>query len=465
MGEQKYTQSELNTLVHRAVESVVTGQQMSANSHDATGMRHRLAAAISGGYDFADTLHNIYLDYGYPCQLLFFNFWNMYRRLGVARRVVEAFPEAMWREDPTIESGNAPFLRELEAVLELFGVWRRLKSLDTRQRVGRYAGMFMRVRDNLAPELPIAGKLPGMGALVSMVPLYESQLEVTDTQNNVMADDYGMPTMYQFNDGAVGSRNNRAQATFNIHPSRIIIVSEEADNGNIYGISALEAPYNSLMDLRKVLGGGGEGFYKNAAQSIVFDLKDASSAASNTALLDKFNEQYDDFAMNRSRRSIWTPGMDAKVLDSNLAGPKEFVDGPMMDISAASGIAVAILTGNQQGRLAGDQDTKGFLASVNSRRLNHGTDMIKSTIDWFQRWGILPDARYTVEWPDALAMSTQEKLESAVKMAEINNKQILAGGSAPFREEEIREVAGFDPDDFEDLPPADETLEDENDVD
>ena len=53
------------------------------------GIRASLASAISGGYDYADTLHNIYLDYGYPQKLEFEMFWNMYRRFGVAKNIVE----------------------------------------------------------------------------------------------------------------------------------------------------------------------------------------------------------------------------------------------------------------------------------------------------------------------------------------------------------------------------------------
>ena len=461
MIDQTYTSAEVNGMVHSAVGALMSGTQLQANAHDAQGIRHRLASAISGGYDFADTLHNVYLDFGYPCQLKFFNFWNMYRRFGVAKRVAHAFPDATWRENPTLGSPSAQFLREFELFNEQFGVWRRLLDLDRRQRVGRYAGMFMRVRDGLSPELPIAGKLGGLGALGNMVPLYESQLEVIETQNSVTADDYGMPIMYQFNSGTAGNRNDRAQATFNIHPSRIVIASEEADNGNIYGVSSLESVYNSLMDLRKVLGGGGEGFYKNAAQSIVFDLKDAASANSNSALLQKFNEQYDDFSQNRSRRAMWTPGMDANVLDSSLVDPKGFVDGPMMDISAGSGVPVALLSGNQTGVLAGDQDTKGFLGNVNTRRNNYGTDLVRAVVEWTMRWGVLPSARYEVVWPDALAVSVADKLANSGKMADVNQKQFLSGGAPVFSEDEMREAAGFDPEDLPDDSSSEELPDDD----
>lgn len=458
MSEKHYTAAQVNSAVHVAVQEALTGYQLQNNSATSS-VRNQIAAALSGGYDFADTLHNIYLDYGYPAKLRFFNFWNMFRRFGIARRVVTLWPDQTWLDDPIVE-GSEKFMRELAVLIESKALWRRTKGLDTRQRVGQYAGMFMRVNDGKAPKEPIEGKLNGLGALVDMIPLYESQLEVLETEDDVRKDEYGKPTMYQFKGGSAGSRNPDLQDTFDIHPSRIIIASEDSDNGGIYGISALEAVYNSLMDARKVIGGGGEGFYKNASQNIIFDLKDPASAKSNKALLDKFNEQYDEFSQNRSRRAMWTPGMEAKTLDSSLTNPKEFLMNALLDISAGSNTPLALLIGNQTGRMAGDQDTKGFLGQVQARRNDFGTDMVRSVIDWMMRWGVLAKEAYTVEWPDALAPTKTEKLANADKMADINQKLFLSGGDAAFSGEEIREEAGFDPEELEDLP--DETLDDDD---
>ncbi len=460
--DKTYNQAEFNQAVHNAIESAMTGQTLRSNAASDASIRNRLASALSGGYDFADTLHNIYQDYGYPATLTFFNFWNMYRRFGIAQRIVEIYPEQTWLDGPTVNA-NPQFEKDLDVLIEQRGLWRRLKGLDTRQRVGRYAGLFMRVRDNLSPELPIAGKLQGVDALMDMVPMYEGQLKVLTTQDDPKHDDYGQPTMYQFNSGAVGSRDEKSATSFNIHPSRIIIAAEGADNGGIYGIPSLESVYNSLMDLRKILGGGGEGFYKNAAQSIVFDVKDAANAAGNKTLLDTFNDQYDDFSQNRSRRAMWTPGMEAKTLDSTLIEPEGFARNSLMDISSGGKVPMTLLTGNQTGRLAGDQDSKGFLVQVQARREDFGTEMITNTLDWCITWGVLPSSEYEVEWPDALAPSDDEKLSNAERLSNINEKVFRSGGNVPFESEEIREAAGYEPEDMPEIDDSDsdESLEDD----
>ena len=206
---------------------------------------------------------------------------------------------------------------------------------------------------------------------------------------------------------------------------------------------------------------GGEGFYKNAAQSIVFDLKDPASATTNKVLLDKFNESYDDFAANRSRRAMWTPGMEATTLEASLADPKNHFMNALNDVAAGAKIPATILIGQQTGRLASNEDSRQFLSGVQSRRLNFMTEMTRDVIDWCIQFGILPASEYDVEWDDLLARSDEEKLTNADTMAAVNQKQFQSGGGIPFSEDEIREAAGFEAE--EELPPGSEDLPPEDD--
>lgn len=424
-------------------------QQLNVNStSDVNGIRQRIGQAISGGYDYADTMHNIYLDYGYAQTLTFFQFWNMYRRFGIAKNIVELPVDVGWTDNPIVE-GSDQFNRDLEQLVNNVKLWDRLKSLDTRQRVGRYAGLFIRVRDGKQPSEPLEGKLPGVNAVISLIPIYEGQLKVSATDSDPMSDSFGLPTMYEFSSGSTGNRNEEVNASVNIHPSRIVIASEDADNGGIYGISSLEAPYNSLLDLRKIIGAGGEGFYRNAAQNIVHSLKDGASAKGNEKLLEAMNEQTDDFLQNRFRRSMWTPGMDSKVLESNLANPKEFFANALNDVSAATKIPATILIGQQTGRLASTEDSKHFRGGLNSRRENWMTELVESVIDWFILNGVLPSSEYTTEWSDLLALSQEDKLANGKTMSEINEREFKSGGDRPFSTEEIREESGFDPEEIE----------------
>jgi hypothetical protein len=458
------TESELNGAAEKKLMELATAmaEQLHANSTaltDHQGLRRRLASAISGGYDFSDTLHNIYLDFGYPLDLDFFNFWNMYRRFGIATNIIKLPVDTGWSTPPTIESSES-FLRELERLNKRINLWIRLKGLDTRQRVGRYAGMFMRVRDGLTPDKPLENQLGSESALMEMMPLYESQLEVITSDEDPSSETFGQPIMIQYSQSITGSRNEEARNTISIHASRIVFVAEDADNGWIYGIPALEPVYNSLMDLRKIIGGGGEGFYKNASQSIVFDVKDGANALKNKDKLEGFNDEFDEFSRNRFRRAMWTPGMEAKTLDSTLMSPEHFFNAALNDVAAGSQIPATILIGQQTGRLASTEDSRQFLSVIQSRRENFMTEMTRSVFDWCIKFGVLPAAEYDVVWDDLLARSDSEKLDNADKMASVNEKQFKSGSSAVFTGEEIREAGGFEDDEI--VEPGSESLGDED---
>jgi len=406
--------------------------------------RTRVAQAVSGGYDYSDTLHNIYLDFGYPESLTFSMSYNMYRRFGIARNVVELPVETSWMTKPEV-TGSTQFESELNTLVERTKLWQRLKGLDTRQRVGRYAGLFMRVRDGLAPNEPISGKLPGQAALMQAIPLYEGQLTVLSTDTDPMSEAYGQPTMYQYSSGGTGNRNESAADSFSIHPSRMVMAAEGADDGGIYGISALEAPYNSLMDLRKIIGAGGEGFYRNASQSIVFNLKDTASANVNTELLDQFNEKFDEFTQDRMRKGLWTPGLDAQVLEAILPDPANFFQNALQDVAASTKVPSTILIGQQTGRLASNEDSRGYLSGINARRANYLTEMLSTLFDWCIEYGVLPSAEYTIKWDDLLALSDQEKLANARELSNICREAYQSGMVPPFSEEEIRDAGGYVP--------------------
>jgi len=438
--------------------AAIIGELMANSSDD---LRTRLSRGISGGYDGADTMHNVYNDFGYPDEITFAQFWNMYRRFGIAKNVIELAPDSCWMDAPEVV-GNDKFNSDLALIVKSQNLWVRAKGLDIRQRVGRYAGMFMRVRDGLAPNQELLeGSLTGIGSLVQMIPLYESQLDVTDTDEDIMSDDYGQPIMYQFSGSVEGNRGETG-ASFQIHPSRLVLAAEGADDGSIYGIPAMEGCYNSLMDLRKIMGAGGEGFYKNASKDVIFELDKDANVAMLGPLLKNFSEEYDEWAQNRMRRSLMAPGMKANTLDSTLANPKEYFFNSLYDVAADTKTAATIIIGQQTGRLASSEDSKAHMMRMKSRQENFLNEMIGNIIDWLIKFGILPFSEYEITWPDLLAPSDQDKLSNAKEMAGINETQFRSGQGVVFEPEEIKDAAGFGEED--DLPVPDETLPVEDDV-
>lgn len=410
---------------------------------------------ISGGYDNADDLHNIFEDFGYPHQLDFDNFWNMYRRHGIAARIVNLPVEVCWMDIPELDGGQT-FNSQFEELVKKLKLWKRLRGLDQRQRVGRYAGLFVRVKDGKKPSQPIES-LNGLNSVQSLTPIYEGQLEVTETEQDETDPRFGLPTMYTYNASGTGSRSTKNNVSMVIHWSRIITAAEGADDGSIYGIPSFENCYNDLMDIRKICGAGGEGFYQNTRMAPVINTKEGFSAPEGdvkTAL----EEQLDEW-IGKWRKHFMSQGLELQFPDITLDRPKEFYDNSLNNCAAGSGIPAKFLIGQQTGKLAADEDSQHFLMTMNSRRENFLNDVIESVIDWFVEYNVIAEpTNLTIEWSDLLAKSDDEKLDLSEKMAAVNEKQFRAGGMAVFSEEEIREAGGYEP---EDLPEPDEGLDDD----
>ncbi len=422
----------------------VTRRQLKLNMGSPSLERERQTnlgnLGISGGSYTGDSMHDIFKDFGYPENVSFQQLWHMYRRLGIAKNACNLPVQSTWAQHPKIK-GTDQFNAELEQIPELIS---RIKALDKRQRVGRYAALFMRVADDKKPSEELETGLNGVASLVGMTPIYEGQLRVNETDNDPQSKNYGLPKMYHFQSSGQGNRNEQASASLSIHPSRLIIAAEDADNGGIYGTPAIEGCFNSLMDIRKIIGAGGEGFYRNAAQSIVFELDESGGASADLGMLKDFNDNADDFMRNRRRRSLFAPHMKASTLDSNLVSPKDFFMNALNDVAANTGIPATILIGQQTGRLASGEDSDHFLAMTKSRQENWATQLLSSVLDWFIKYGILPASKYEITFADPLELSDEAKLESCQKMAEINSKQFNSGQEPVFSAEEIRKQAGYD---------------------
>lgn len=406
------------------------------------------------GYFATTTKRNHYLDFGFPEQVTFDQLWQMYTRNGIARAAVNKTILKTWQDQPFLQTDDKPDVVNAaeQEVMDKFAelrFWQKLATADRRSLVGAYAGVIFRFADNQKMDQPVTGTLPGLDALVEVIPAWEGQLTVSQWDTNEASPTYGQPTMFGFNEASV-SGSQKQPRSFNVHPDRVMVWSEDA---TVHGESALLAGYNDLVTIEKVIGAGGEGFWKNAKSAPVLQVdKEAkisemakAMGVSEDKITDAMNDQVEDWQKGFDAL-LMLQGIEAKTLGVTLPQPEEFVTGPLQSFAASWGIPVKILVGMQTGERASKEDADEWAETNMARRSTSVIPNIMAVIDRLKRFGILRDLDWKLHWPDLTESSMAEKIDRADKMAGINQKQSQAGGmEVVFTEDEIRETVGLDP--------------------
>lgn len=412
------------------------------------------------GY-FTQAKHNHYLDFGYPERVTFDLLHAMYSRNGIAKAAVEKTILKTWQTNPqlweTEEARETKLEGDIRQRFSDLRVWQRLAEADRRSLVGGYAGAILRVADDKMFREPVDGVRGGIEGLVEIIPAWAGQLTVSQWDSDERSETYGQPQMFSFQEAAVGENVQGLTRSTEIHPDRVIVWSSD---GTVFGTSLLEGGYNNLIDMEKVIGGGGEGFWKNAKSAPVLEvdkdakLKDMAAVmgVSEAGLIDAMNEQVEDWQKGFDQLLMFQ-GMSAKTLGVTLPSPEHFFGIALQAFAASVPIPMKILVGMQTGERASTEDAQEWSLTNMARRENVVLPSMQEFVNRLERFGMLPDRDWHFHWEDLTEASMNEKIERASKMASINS-QMQNTGEFVYLPEEIRAVT-----DHEQLSDADRYID------
>jgi uncharacterized protein len=405
------------------------------------------------GY-FPEAKHNHYRDFGFPKTLDFNAFHAIYSRNGIAAAGVDKTKAKTWQDNPAIWESENPDETPMEAELRQWAddlrLWQRLADADRRSMVGEYAGVILRLADSKRFQEPVDRVPGGLAGLVEIIPVWQGQLRVSSWSTDEQSPDYGKPTMFQFNEAQVDPDVTRTRS-FDVHPDRVIVWSAD---GTVHGTSLLEPGYNDLLTMEKIVGAGGEGFWKTAKGGLALQvdkearLQDMADAMGVPA--DQVAQAMDDqiAAFNKGfDKLLMLQGMEAKALPITLPDPDPFFNVALQGFAASVGIPLKVLVGNQTGERASTEDARDWAQHCMGRRVNVVRPNIMGMINRLERFRILPERDWHLHWTDLTESSVAEKVERAGKMADINQKMggAMGGGERVFTPDEIRGVIDMEP--------------------
>lgn len=418
------------------------------NTYDLQRAREALA-----GFGSLDAKRpTAWAQYGYAVNPTFADMLQAYERHPAAHGAVHRLLDKCWQELPRIKSPASdevtPWETRTAAVLRSVSAWAKLRDLDRRNMVGRYAAIIYRVADGK----PLRDKLERATRLVDLVPLYEDQLRVTMWDSDTTSPGYGQPLMYQHQSRCVTTGDNQGQPIewADVHPSRVQILAEGSVSDMFDGVPLLRAGFNALVDLEKISGGSAESYLKNSARTLVFQYdKDTSlGIISNGGDASGVRAAHEEQAraLNRNQdASIVMQGGTASTLQTATHDPKPSFEVAANLFAASVRIPFTILFGQQTGRLASDEDKADFAARASSRQANELSPMLEQFIRRMQAAGIIEAGEFEIEWPDVAAPSEREKVELLKSYTASMREAFGAGVQGLFEADELRAVVDFEP--------------------
>lgn len=375
-------------------------------------LTRRILLASQLGVDTYDGNRDIYQALGYPSQatLTYQNYWGRYLRHDIAKAIIDRPVKASWKGEisiiENIKEVETPFEKAWSEIYDRL----KLKSIfiraDRLTGLGHYSAIFLGLDDVTSAEglkNPVSPQ--GTKKLLYVKPLSEQSAEISTFEENTKSDRFGLPLIYN-----VKITSGENQKTVPVHYSRVVHLVEDLMEDEVYGTPRLQAVYNRLIDLEKLIGGDAEMFWRGARPGYTGEVQPDYQMTDTQ--FNELKEQIDEFE-NNLRRVLINEGVKYDALAQQIADPINHVDVQMQMISAVTGIPKRILTGSERGELSSAQDKQEWITYVTSRREEQNEPMIlRPFIDKCIGIGVLPKPTtpYIIRWDKMFSLTDEEKV-------------------------------------------------------
>lgn len=354
---------------------------------------------------------NLYSTFGYTDEVTYTEMRQRYLRQDIVSRIVNTYPDAIWTRPPAIIDAEelSTKLWDLDAEISLYHY---INRADRLAGIGQYSVLllgFSDVTSNAEMETEVTGDNLKLGYVQAYG---ENDAEIIDFEDNATSPSFGMPKTYNIKLSVDKTSN---QKTLRVHRSRILHLADCTLDSDVYGYPILKRVFNRLDDVEKTVGGSAEMFWLSGRKGMQVDVDKDTEFTEEHAK--KLREELDDFG-NDLQRYIRTRGVTIKDLGGQHINPEPVFNVIMSIISVATGIPQRIFIGSEQGKLASEQDRANWALRIDERRKLYAEPKImRPLIARLQQYGVLPAAKYELQWPEAFRMSPLERAQTAAQQA------------------------------------------------
>lgn len=296
-------------------------------------------------------------------------------------------------------------------------------SLSPGKKGGRVAPSLVANEADSDGDEPQVTFKPGKRQLTYLRVLPESQAMVTRWEMNRTSPRFGQPVSYLCTINSAWDTNtsqlaSSPQVSLNVHWTRVVHVVDNRQSSPVIGRPRMQPVLNRLLDLDKIFGAAGEGYWKGCFTGLSVESHPqlGGQVKSNKRELRDALENYD----NSLQRSLILMGMSAKTLAPVVTDPTPHVKANEGAICVQLAMPVRIFQGSERGELASSEDDGKWNDVLRTNQRTHCTpDVIVPFVDRLILVGVLPEPEeYHVDWPDLESQTDQEKATYALTMAQ-----------------------------------------------
>ncbi|OFY64767.1 MAG: hypothetical protein A2Y71_06255 [Bacteroidetes bacterium RBG_13_42_15] len=378
----------------------------------------RLGLAAKMGMQYG-TDRDLYEALGYKTKLTYRDYLVQYLRQDIAKAIIKRPASASWSGDLRIienevDTGSPIELawEELERKLNLKN---RLMRADRLSGIGEYGILLLGLDDVKTREQWRIPVKKGERKLMYVKPFGQGSAAISLYEGHADSYRYGQPVIY---DITLTDTNSSTSSLIQVHHSRVIHIVDDQLESEVVGSPRLEAVFNRLMDLEKLVGGSAEMFWRGARPGYSGNITEGFNFTDTEK--EDLKDQIDEYEHNL-RRILIAEGLDLKALAQQVADPKGHVDVQIQMISAVTGIPKRILMGSERGELASSQDRHEWLTYAQTRREEFVEPcLLHPFVDRCIEYGVLPTPKndYKIQWRDLWAPSEKERVEIGRSRAE-----------------------------------------------
>lgn len=387
-----------------------------------------LASSLVSRANFATRLgmsyggdRDIYKALGYPTNITYADYAVRYIRQDMAKAIIDRPAKLTWQGGLIIQESKEKQDTELEkAWLKLrnkFKLQNIFSRGDRLAGIGCYSVLLLGLDDVKKVEDWVNPISVGTRKLLYVKPYGEGNAPIVTYETDTKSERFGYPLFYEIRTSSETGSTGSNTATVSpqnvkVHHSRIIHIVDDILESDIMGIPRLEAVFNRLMDLEKLIGGSAEMYWRGARPGYQGKVdKDYQLTPETQADLQNQIDEYE----NNLRRMLVNEGVTYEELKQQISEPGNHVDIQIQMISAVTGIPKRILTGSERGELSSDQDATEIKVYIQNRREEHAeTHIVRPFIDWCISHDILPKPSsedYSIVWNDLFAQSEKQLVD------------------------------------------------------